>query len=154
MLRRVKILADYQFGRDTGDRLFPDSCRFITSRRGGVRQVMLDGRRLATLRAHDGRLTLGFSGADRLSQIVEAPRYRVVVQDDVAPYIAAGKSVFAKHVPGADPGIQPGDEVLVVTGDGNLQAIGSAMLSGDEMCRFKAGVAVQVRKGRDQEDSL
>ena len=153
MLRRVRVLADYQFGKNTGEALFPDSCRFITSRRGGVRQVMLDGRRLATLRAHDGRLTLGLAGSERLSRIIDPPGYRVVIMDDVSPYIAAGKSVFARHVLDADPALQAGDEVLVVTGDGTLQAVGSAVLSGREMCRSGFGVAVQVRKGTNQEDS-
>ena len=152
MLRRVRILADYQFGKDTGEALFPDTCRFITSRRGGVRQVILDGRRLATLRAHDGRLTLGLAGAERLCRILPSPSYRVRIADDVSPYIAAGKSVFAKHVLNADTLIQAGDEVLIETGDGTLQAIGSAQISGDELCRAGSGVAVQVRKGRDQED--
>lgn len=152
MLRRVQVLADYQFGRGVGNQVFPESCRFITSRRGGVRQVTLDGKRLATLRAHDGRLTLGMAGAQRLWDILPTPLYRVTVQDDVTPYIAAGKSVFAKHVMQADIGIQAGDEVLVVSPDGVLQAVGSAMLGGREMQISDSGVAVQVRKGKDQED--
>lgn len=152
MLRRVRILADYQFGKNTGDALFPDACRFITSRRGGVRQVLLEGRRLATLRAHDGRLTLGLAGAERMSTILCPPLYRVRIVDEVGSFIAAGKSVFAKHVVDADPMIQAGDEVLVVSGDGTLLAVGGAQISGDEMCRSCSGVAVQVRKGKNQED--
>lgn len=152
MLRRVRILADYQFGKSTGGELFPDTCRFITSRRGGVRQVILDGRRLATLRAHDGRLTLGLAGSERLGRIISPPRYRVTIKDEVSPFIAAGRSVFAKHVCDADQMIQAGDEVLVVSGDGTLQAVGSAVLSGKEMCQSCSGVAVDVRKGKDQED--
>ncbi|PKL59767.1 MAG: pseudouridine synthase [Methanomicrobiales archaeon HGW-Methanomicrobiales-4] len=153
MLRRVRILADYQFGKSVGELLFPDTCRFITSRRGGVRQAMLDGKRLATLRAHDGRLTLGLAGAQRLCGILASPQNRVTIQEDVIPFIAAGKSVFAKHVRDADPGIQAGDEVLVVSEDGTLQAIGSAQISGREMCLSMSGVAVQVRKGTDSEDT-
>lgn len=152
MLKRVQVLGDYQFGKGIGGQMFPDSCRFITSRRGGVRQVTLEGRRLATLRAHDGRLTLGLEGAKRLHQLLPSPLYRVMVQDDVCPYIAAGKSVFSKHVIVADPGIQAGDEVLVVSSDGLLQAVGNAMLGGDEMRESGSGVAVQVRKGKNQED--
>lgn len=152
MLKRVQVLGDYQFGKGIGGQMFPDSCRFLTSRRGGVRQVTLGGRRLATLRAHDGRLTLGLEGAHRLHQLLPSSLYRVMVQDDVCPYIAAGKSVFAKHVVAADPGIQAGDEVLVVSSDGLLQAVGNAMLGGDEMRISCSGVAVQVRKGKNQED--
>jgi len=152
MLKRVQILADYQFRKGVGVQLFPQTCRFITSRRGGVRQVMLDGRRLATLRAHDGRLTLGLLGGERLSRILDPSRSRVIVRGDVCPYIAIGKSVFAKHVTQASLDIQAGDEVLVMSGDGTLQAVGDAMISGREMVLSECGVAVSVRKGRDQED--
>jgi uncharacterized protein with predicted RNA binding PUA domain len=117
-----------------------------------VRQVILNGKRLATLRAHDGRLTLGLLGAEQLNQILPVPRYRVTIQDDVCPFIAVGKSVFAKHVCTADETIQAGDDVLVVSGDGTLQAVGSAMLSGHEMMKSDNGVAVSVRKGSNQED--
>jgi uncharacterized protein with predicted RNA binding PUA domain len=152
MLRRVRILADYQFGKGVGTALFPDSSRFITSRRGGVRQVLLDGKRLATLRAHDGRLTLGLAGAERLMRLIPVPGYRVTVRDDVCQYIAAGKSVFSKHVITADRKIQAGDEVLVVSGDGRLQAVGSAVLSGYEMERSDFGMAVSIRKGSGTEE--
>ena len=152
MLRRVQTIADYQFGKGTGVEVFPDECRFITSRRGGVRQVLFRDRRLATLRAHDGRLTLGYAGAERLHDYLPSPLYRVYVREDVTGFIAAGKSVFSKHVISSDKGIRSGDDVLVVNSDDHLLAVGSALLSGEEMVAFKYGAAVQVRKGRDQED--
>ena len=115
---------------------------------------MLDGKRLATLRAHDGRLTLGLAGAYRLCGILGPLHNRVTIQEDVIQFIAGGRSVFSRHVLDADPALQAGDEVLVVSGDGRLQAIGLAQISGREMRLFGSGVAVQIRKGREQEDSI
>ena len=151
MLSRVRTIANLQFGRGIGNQLFPDSCRFITSRRGGVRQVLLDGKRLATLRAHDGRLTLGLAGGRRL-HAASGSFGRVVLREDVTSFIAAGKNLFSRHVVQADPDIHAGDEVMVVDGDGRFIAIGEAILSGSEMLAFEAGMAVSVRHGIQKEE--
>jgi conserved protein with predicted RNA binding PUA domain len=148
MLRRIRVIADYQFGLGAGIHLFPDDCEFILSRTGRVRQILRGGKRLATVRAGDGRLTLGCEGACRLHQILPPPAYRVVIQDDVAEFVGQGKNAFAKHVVSADPQIRADDEVLVVTADDRLIATGSAVLSGLEMLVFNYGLAVTVRHGR------
>jgi len=149
MHRQVQVIADFQFGSGAGIALFPNGCEFILSRTGRIRQVTLDGKRLATVRAQDGRLTLGIAGALRLMEALPPPAYRVVVLDDVAEFINRGKNTFAKHVIAADPAIRAGDEVMVVTEQGYLLATGSAVLSGHEMLIFKYGVAVKVRQGKE-----
>jgi uncharacterized protein with predicted RNA binding PUA domain len=147
LVRRVQTIADYQFGGLAGTALFPDGCEFILSTTGRIRQILFEGKRLATIRARDGRLTLGIEGARRLHAILPAPGYRVVIRDDVADFVAQGKNAFAKHVVSADPQIRAGDEVLVVSGDDRLVACGTAMLSGEEMLAFNYGGAVKVRQG-------
>ncbi len=146
-VRRVQAIADYQFGGLCGTHLFTDDCTFLLSSTGRIRQVLLCGKRLATVRAQDGRLTLGIEGARRLHACLPPPAYRVVVQDDVAEFIAQGKNVFAKHVISADPAIASGDEVLVVASGDRLLACGTAILSGAEMPVFNYGGAVKVRQG-------
>jgi conserved protein with predicted RNA binding PUA domain len=145
---RVQIIADFQFGKGAGEALFPEGCEVILSRTGRVRQITLYGKRLATVRAKDGRFTLGIDGALRLISSLRPPAYRVVVSEDVADFIRQGKNTFAKHVTAADPAIRAGDEVMVVDGEDQLLATGSAMLSGGEMLLFNYGVAVKVRQGR------
>lgn len=149
LVRRVQTIADYQFGGCAGTALFPDGCEFILSTTGRIRQIIFEGRRLATVRAQDGRLTLGIDGARRLHAILPAPDYRVVIRDDVAEFVAQGKNAFAKHVVSADPRIRAGDEVLVVTAADHLVACGKAMLSGEEMLAFNYGGAVKVREGSE-----
>ena len=146
-LRRARTIAEYQFGYGTGAGLFPDECTFIFSRTGRIRQVLLDKKRLATVRAEDGRLTLGIEGGLRLKSVLPPPAYRVVIDPEVTEFIRQGKNAFAKHVVAADPSIRADDEVLVVSGDDVLLATGSAVLSGDEMLAFNYGVAVKVRQG-------
>ena len=97
-----------------------------------------------TLRPTDGLFSLSIAGAKR---IVKKAKYRVTVQNDVAEFIIKGGDVFAKHVVRADKNIRPKDEVIVVDENGEVLAVGRAVLSGDEMEAFKSGVAVKVRHG-------
>lgn len=145
---RVQVIADFQFGKGAGQALFPEGCEVILSRTGRVRQISLGGKRLATVRAQDGRFTLGIDGALRLLSALPPPAYRVVVTEEVSEFIMQGKNTFAKHVIAADPAIRAGDEVMVVNSKDDLLATGSAVLSGGEMLLFNYGVAVKVRQGR------
>ena len=150
-LARVQTIADYQFGNLCGVGLFPEGCTFILSTTGRIRQILYEGVRLATVRAFDGRLTLGIEGAKRLQVVLPAPGYRVVIRDDVAEFVAQGKNAFAKHVIAADPVIRAGDDVLVVAANDRLIACGAAQVSGREMLAFNYGVAVKVRQGSEKD---
>ncbi len=145
-LKLVRTIADYQFGKGAGKALFPETCRFITSYTGRVRQVV-DGTRIATVKADTGLLTISIEGARRLLASLVHPDMRVVVKNEVSEFIAKGKSVFAKHVVDVDKGIRPNDEVIVINEDGELLATGKAILSAREMMDMQRGVAVSVRYG-------
>ena len=148
LLKMVRVIADYQFGRGAGKVLFPDSCKFVLSpTTGKVRQIKDKGVRIATLKADTGLFTLSIEGAKRLHNAFSYPKLRVVVLKDVAEFIAGGRSVFAKHVVDVDPDIRANDEVIVVDEDDNLLATGRAVLSAKEMIEFERGVAVAVRQG-------
>ncbi len=80
-------------------------------------------------------------------QKLDPPRLWVRVSNDAAPFVAEGRSVFAKHVIAADSEIRPMEEVVVV-GEGDVVlGVGKAVLTGKEMTLFKRGVAVKVRRG-------
>jgi len=147
-LRRIKSVADYQFGKDVGAKLFPENVEIIRSKRTGrIRYVYLDGKRLATLRPTDGLFSLSILGAKRIVEQASSARCLVTVRADVSKFIAEGGDVFAKHVVKADGDIRPKDEVIVVDESGEVFAVGRAALSGDEMIAFARGVAVKVRRG-------
>lgn len=147
-LIRVRAVADYQFGRGCGARVFPEGISVIRSRKTGkVKGIYHQGMLLATLRPSDGYLALGVEGAMRITSSLKPPRYRVVVMEDVSEFIKKGRNLFAKHVQAADPEIRPGEEVLVTDIKDQILATGRAVLNGREMKRFKIGLAVKVRKG-------
>ncbi|HEY9206539.1 MAG TPA: PUA domain-containing protein [Candidatus Methanoperedens sp.] len=152
-LKRVRTIADYQFGKGAGEILFPDNVEFLMSTTGKVRQILLNNNRLATVRAHDGMLTLGIAGAGRLHEYIRHPGRRVVVNGDAAPFVAKGKTVFAKHVVLVDDEIRAGEEVFVVDENDRLLASGKALLCPSEMLAFKKGVAVDVRWGIESGDT-
>ncbi|KYH27655.1 tRNA-guanine(15) transglycosylase [Halalkalicoccus paucihalophilus] len=147
---RLVRIADYQFGRDVGGRLFTGELRIERSKSGRPRQVHAPEGRLVSLGA-DGRFTLGIAGGRRLLSALDAPAGRVVVGDDSEPFVRDGKNVFAKFVSEAGPEIRPGDEVCVVHESGELLAVGRAELSASAMCGFETGMAVKVREGADGE---
>jgi len=151
-LQKIRSVADYQFGRDMGRKLFSSEVEIVYSKRTGrIRHVYLGEERLATLRPTDGLFSLTIAGAKRMMEGVKPQGLWVRVQEEAAPFIVKGKSVFAKHVMDADEEIRPQEEVIVVDEKGEVLAVGRAMLSGREMKAFKRGVAVRVRKGLAEE---
>ena len=108
---------------------------------------IFEGERLATIRPTDGLYSLGLAGAQRIIDNTKMPKRRVVVQNDVSEFIADGRNVFAKHVVRVDPEILPEDEVVVVSEEDKLLAVGRAQLSAEYMLAFQKGTAVKVRHG-------
>jgi len=151
-LQKIRSIANYQFGKKTGENLFPDDVKIVYSKRTGrIRHVYLDENRLVTLRPPNGLFSLAITGAKRMMELVKPPRLWVMVPEEVVPFIAKGKSVFAKHVIDADDEIRLQEEAIVVNGKNEVMAVGKAVLSGREMKAFKRGVAVRVRRGAAEE---
>jgi len=149
-IHRLWAIADYQFGYGAGELLFPESIRIEYSRNTSrPRHIFHDDILLANYRPTDAMLTITIAGAERLNVLSGFTGY-VVVIDDVLEFIVQGKNLFAKHVVEAGPGIRPDDEVIVRDTNGNVVAIGKAVLTSEEMLRFKNGQAVNVRRGRDR----
>jgi len=147
VLRKIRRVADYQFGRGVGVRLFPDNVTAVFSKKTGkIKYIYLDGKLLATLKPTDGLFSLSIEGAKRLGEM-EPRRLWVQVQDEAAAFVEKGSDVFAKHVVNVDEEIRPKEEVVILNGKNRVIAVGKAMLSGREMRDFKRGVAVRVRKG-------
>jgi uncharacterized protein with predicted RNA binding PUA domain len=96
-------------------------------------------------------LTFTIAGAERLVSSVNSLGCTVAIQDDVAEVIAQGRNVMAKHVVEAGGGIRPGDEVIVLDSKKEVQGVGRALLTGEEMLVFRTGVAVRTRRGRDRD---
>ncbi|PVX23546.1 MAG: pseudouridine synthase [Candidatus Bathyarchaeum sp.] len=147
-LQKIQCVADYQFGRAVGAKLFPDKIKIVYSRNTGkIRHIHLGEELLATLRPTTGLFILTIAGAKRMMREVDSPRLWVKVEDYAEPFVAKGRSAFAKHVIDADTKIRPQEEVIVVNSKNEVLAVGRALLSGTEMKSFSRGMAVRVRRG-------
>jgi uncharacterized protein with predicted RNA binding PUA domain len=147
-LSRIRSIADYQFGKGVGARLFPENVEIVYSKATGrIRYLNLNGKRLATLRPTDGFLSLSITAARLIAENAAFANCFVTVQQDVSSFVADGGDVFAAHVVKADEEIRAKDEVVVVDEDNCVLAVGRALLSSSEMMAFKTGVAVKVRHG-------
>ena len=151
-LRRLIAIADYQFGSGIGDALFPEDASFERSRRTGkIRFIWIGETLLAALRPTDGFLTFTIAGAERLVKSVSSLGCTITVQDDVVEVISQGRNVMARHVVDAGGSIRPGDEAIILDSKKEVQAVGRALLTREEMLTFRTGVAVRTRRGRERD---
>ncbi len=144
----VWATAEYQFGEVGARGLLDGRIDLVRSKNTGrVRNIMVDGEHVASLRAEDGLLSLRLPGGRRLHSSAPFPSYRVAVDDDAAPFNRAGRNVFAKFVKDMDPEVRPGDDLMVVDQRDELLAVGRAFMVREEALAFKIGMAVRVREG-------
>jgi len=148
-IKRIKAIADYQFGNGAGDVLFSSNTELIYSRNTGrIRHMKLGDDLIANFRPSDGMLTLSIFGAEKLIDGIPSMEYTVQVMDEVSRFPAKGGDVFAKHVVTAGEKIRPGDEVVVIDSKRRVIAVGKSMMNKKEMLAFQRGVAVKTRHGR------
>ena len=147
-VRKLKAIADYQFGWGAGEALFKGNINVEKSKKTGKIRHIYDGKTLiVNMRASDSYLVLSKEGARRLHGACEYPKNRVVVNRDSEPFALDGKSVFSKFVVECDENIRSNDEVLIVNEDDRLLAFGKSLLSAVEIDNFQTGQAIKTRKG-------
>lgn len=148
-LRRIRVVANYQFGRGAS-RAFPKTIQITRSpNTHRIRHIFQDGQLLATYRPKDGLLALSIAGGQALLRRFKPPKLRVQVVPGVEEFILKGGNVFCKHVQEVDPELRPAEEVLVVDGKDRLLAVGRSFFNAEEMLSFKTGIGVKVRHGVD-----
>ena len=147
LLRIVRDIADYQFGRGVGEKLFPSECVVeISKRTGRPRYIRLDGDIIATIRYPDNMIALSLSGAERLREALGNRAPRIVLRESGVERVLRGMSPLAADIQYCSDGIRPGEEILVESSDGKLIAIGRTITSSWIMKELKTGVAIKIRK--------
>lgn len=149
-LLRCHAVLDMQFGRGAGDMLNRGKINLVKSvRTGKIRNVLIDGAHVLSMRASDGRFTLKLEGGRLLASVLGPPKMRVKVEDEPADFASKGNNVFAKFVTECDPDIRPGDDVMIVNAKDDVVAVGRSLMTRSEMLAFKRGVAVRVKDSPD-----
>lgn len=142
--RHVESILSWTWGNEAAQRLLATPLRARHSRSTGRLREVLRGTQVLFVVGNDGLPRPTFAGGEEMRSVLPAPRARVVAHADAVPFVREGRSLFSRHVVGADPELAPGDAVLVVDGEDHLLSVGRALLSGAEMGRFRRGVAVRA----------
>lgn len=147
-VKKLKSIADYQFGVGADEALFTGNINIEKSKKTGkIRHVYDEKVLIVNMRASDSYLILSKEGAKRLHNKMPYPLNRVVVNKDSEPFALDGKSVFCKFVLDCDNDIRSRDEVLIVNEEDKLLAYGKSLLSACEIKEFENGQAIKTRKG-------
>ena len=137
---------DAVFGSGISGRL-PAEVEFEYSRRTGrIKNFSIEGQLAGTLRT-DGGIALTIPGAQYFSDnTVNFLENCVIPLQEVVQFISEGRSLFCKHVEWCGSNVQAGSDVAVVD-NGNVIAVGVAILPSMLMKRYNRGVAVKIREG-------
>ena len=145
-LRKLRSIADYQFGKGSGEVLFSDEITIERSKATKrIRFIYLEDERICSFRVQDGFLIPSLLGGKILYENNFANKVKVL--QEAEPFVRKGKSLFAKHVIEADLGISAKEEVILINEHGDFIGIGTSKLSANLMLEMQNGVAVDTRKG-------
>ena len=145
-VEQIRTIARFQFGDDGASEILKGEIKAVKSRNTGkIRNVIVDGEHVLSLRAEDGMFTLKLMGGRRLHRL-PYPRYRVVISEG-DEFIREGKNVFAKFVADMDERLRPADECIVVNEKDEFLGVGQVILIKEEAMSFEKGIAVKVREG-------
>ena len=144
---KIRCTLDALFGVVGLSGVLPVDIQFTLSRKTGrIRMVSHQGVLLCTLKIN-GSLAITIHFAQMLlSNEKFAKKCCVEVSGEAAPFVIQGRSVFCKHVVSCGEHVKVLSEVPVVF-QGQVIAVGKAVLSCDIMMDMDRGVAVKVRDG-------
>jgi archaeosine synthase len=136
----VRSILTFQLGQDTADALMDNGSYAIG--KFPYWKIMRDDPdskekiQLGMLTPERGMISLTIEGAEIVADLGK----NIVEMTD----FEMKGNLFAVGVVKADPRIRQGDEA-VVTMNGNVVAVGVAMMSGREMTELRRGIAVKIR---------
>lgn len=140
---KLKHTIDALFGSGTS-KFLPKDIEISFSRKNGrIKTVSYDGKLLCTLRI-DGGLAISPYFAQILLKSKKFKENCLEVNQDAAPFVEEGRSVFCKHVVWVGKNIQIASDTPILYQD-KVIAVGKAVLSSDMISDFQRGVAVKVR---------
>jgi uncharacterized protein with predicted RNA binding PUA domain len=149
---KLKHTLDALFG-DNVSKYLPKNIEMTFSRKTGrIKTVTHQGRLLCTLRI-DGGLAISTYFAQILLKSKKFKENCLEINQDAAPFVEKGKSVFCKHVTWCGKNIRISSDTPILYKN-KVIAVGKAVLSSEMISDFNRGMAIRVRdslKSRDGE---
>lgn len=126
-------------------RQLPKKLSFKYSKTGRIRGVYHQDKLYCILRP-DGGLAISIPMAQDL---LRSRRFRescVEVDEESAPFVAEGRSVFAGHIVRCGRSVRAGTDTAVLYKN-SVIAVGRAVIPAEIMAGCTRGVAIKIRKG-------
>lgn len=140
---KLKHTLDALFGYGVSKYL-PKNIEITFSRKTGrIKTVIHEGKLLCTLRI-DGGLAISPYFAQILLKSKKFRENCLEINQDAAPFVEEGKSVFCKHVVWCGKNVRIASDTPVLY-ENRVIAVGKAVLSSDMISDFNRGVAIKVR---------
>ena len=140
---KLQHSLDALFGNGVSKQL-PKDIELIFSRKTGrIRTVSHKGKLLCTLRI-DGGLAISPHFAQILLKSKAFRENCVEINEDAAPFIESGRSVFCKHVVWCGKKVRISADTPVLFKN-HVIAVGKAILSSEMISDFDRGVAIKIR---------
>ena len=151
-VQKLKYTLDALFGKGVSKQLPKDIDMIFSRKTGRIRTVSHQGKLLCTLRI-DGGLAISPHFAQILLKNKTFRENCVEINEDAAPFVESGRSVFCKHVISCGKKVRISADTPVLFKN-KVIAVGKAVLSSEMINDFDRGVAVKVRdslKSRNEE---
>ena len=149
---KLQHSLDALFGNGVSKQL-PKDIELIFSRKTGrIRTVSHKGKLLCTLRI-DGGLAISPYFAQILLKSKAFRENCVEINEEAAPFVESGRSVFCKHVVWCGKKVRISADTPVLFKN-QVIAVGKAILSSEMISDFDRGVAIKIRdslKSRSEE---
>lgn len=142
-ISKLKHTIDALFGNGISKNLPKNLDMTFSRKTGRIRTVLHEGKLLCTLRI-DGGLAISPYFAQILLKNKKFKENCVEVNEDAAPFIREGRSVFCKHVVWCGKNVQISADTPVLFKN-KVIAVGKAILSKEMIDDFDSGVAIKVR---------
>ena len=154
-IQKLENTLDALFGNGVSKYLPKDIEITFSRKTGRIRTVSHKGKLLCTLRI-DGGLAISTHFAQILLKSRSFKENCIHINQDAAPFVMEGRSVFCKHVTKCGKNVQISGDTPVLFKN-KVIAVGRAVLSCEMISDFNRGVAVKIRdslKSRNEEKQL
>ena len=149
---KLQYSIDALFGNGVSKQLPKDLEMTFSRKTGRIRTVYHKGKLLCTLRI-DGSLAISSHFAQLLLKNKKFKENCIEINEDAAPFVEQGRSVFCKHVVWCGKKVRISADTPVLFKN-QVIAVGKAILSSEMISDFDRGVAIKVRdslKSRNEE---
>ena len=140
---KLQQSLDALFGTGSSKYLPKDIDIILSRKTGRIRTVSHKGKLLCTLRIN-GSLAISIDFAQTLLQSKTFRENCIEINNDAAPFVMEGRSVFCKHVVWCGKNVRVAADTPILF-ENQVIAVGKAILSSEMISNFKRGVAIKVR---------